>query len=319
MNEPDDEAIAVIRRQYESVGAGAPGPDLRGLMSRAVRRRRRRRAVVGASVVAVVAGAAVVVPMLGGDGEGRAVDPPAADVPPAAASYDGPLQARGRYGAAAAVLDCRAVDGSSETQVPYAEGATSDTPEQALETATSEGLFLFGPLDDLRLAAAEPTRVLLTFAATGTTTMALIFHDGPATEGAGGPGWYLESSARCDYSQFPPAVAADQGYLLWSDPAGRPVPVDRVYSGPGPEHCDWQDTTFLRLDDRRSYVRDPGPDLTDYVAADYIAAMPLPDDAVDTGWERDGQHLWRAPGGRVVYVGTVASVEAWPRFDSGCD
>lgn len=276
---------------------------------------RRRVLLVATASAVVVAGAVTAAALLAAD------DPPdpAAGFPRAATGYDGDLgPTGGTYGAARDVVDCSAVDGGSEPAEPYAEGATSDSPRAAVETAFSEGLFLSLPQVELAAAASEPDRVLLTYAPAGRTVAALVLRDGPATEGAGGDGWYLESWARCDLSAFPPEDAAALGYLVWQDADGEPVPVTEVSSGPGPEHCGWDRFTFLYLADDAVYVRAPDRTVRDSVRGTYRSGIPLPDDAVATGYQREGLRLWRDRDGGRVYVGTPERVESWPRFVDGC-
>ena len=47
----------------------------------------------------------------------------------------------------------------------------------------------------------------------------------------------------------------------------------------------------------------------------------LPADAVDTGYQRDGDHLWLSPDEQRAFVGSRADVEIWPRSIQrlGCD
>ena len=53
--------------------------------------------------------------------------------------------------------------------------------------------------------------------------VAVVLHDGPATKGAGGDGWYRESWARCDVSELPDEVAESYfGYQIWTGPDGQP-------------------------------------------------------------------------------------------------
>ncbi len=40
-------------------------------------------------------------------------------------------------------------------------------------------------------------------------------------------------------------------------------------------------------------------------------------DAVDTGFSRDGKHLWLSLDSEQAFVGTVDEVEAWPRDNRG--
>ena len=239
-------------------------------------------------------------------------------------TYEGPLEAEGPFGAAGLAVDCvHSPIGTRSTSDVYENGATSDDPSAAVETAYSEGLFFTAPRVDLALAAQNDQRRLLTYEVDGKVLMALLLRDGPATTGTGGPGWYLEAFARCDYAEFPADVAREAGYLLWTDPQAQPIPVAEVYSAPGPEHCEWQRMTFLILDDQgqrsRSYVEAPEEELRPYVAGAYRSKVPLPPDARDTGWEREGDHLWLSTDGRYAYVGTPEAVAAWPRFQTGCE
>jgi hypothetical protein len=255
-----------------------------------------------------------------GDDSGAAVDLPRAEQ-----QYDGPLYvATGPYGAAGDVLGCRhrPAAGGFERGEVYAGGATSDSVPEALQTARSEGMFLELPDLDLEVARTEDDRVLLTYTSDDAVRAALIFRDGPASEGAGGDGWYRESWARCDLSEFPEHVAESFfGYQVWTGPDGQPALTSDVVSFPGAEHCDWQTITFLALGegrrDERMYVQDPLPELVDFMQGTYVADMALPGDAVATGYSRDGRHLWLSPDETFAYVGKPGSVEAWPRAKPG--
>lgn len=278
---------------------------------------RRRRWVAMVAAAAAVAAVAVGIAVFTGGSDSS--DPTVVDLPDAATPYDGPLyDDSGRYGAAGEALACTPAAGQFENADVYGGGATSDSVEQALETAVSEGLFLFAPTNEVRVAKAEGDRVMLTYEAADRILMALVFHDGPATEGAGGPGWYLEAAARCDFAEFPEAFAEKAGYQLWRDADGEPAPVSTLYSAPGPEHCSWNSMVFLYAQDRHAYVREPTRELERFTAGPYHADIPLPDDASDTGYERDNRHLWLSADDNYVYVGSPRSVEAWPRFEAGC-
>ena len=274
----------------------------------------RRAALVAATALVAVLLAAC------GDDSGAALDLPRAEQ-----QYDGPLYVEeGRYGAAGDVLGCRhdpAAGGSAGGDV-YADGATSDSVAKALATARSEGMFLELPDVELEIAKTESDRVLLTYSADETVRAAVIFRDGPATEGAGGDGWYRESWARCDLSEFPAEVAESYfGYQLWTGPDGLPALTSKVVSFPGAQHCDWQSTTFLALGegrrDQAMYAKDPQPELVEHMQGPYVDEMELPADAVTTPYSREGQRLWLSPDERYAYVGKPGSVEGWPRTKPG--
>jgi hypothetical protein len=233
-------------------------------------------------------------------------------------SYAGPLYVprgvaeRPGAGAAGEVVDCDTwgSGGFSDVAV-YAEGATANSAEDALKVASGERLF-GGVQEGLRVAKQEEDRVLYVLEVSGVVKQAIIVRNGPATEGAGGPGWYVESWAHCDYSEFPSFFTDSLGQQIWTDSSGRPAPTTTIESWPGPEHCDWQSMTFLQLG-AAVYVRDPQPDLADYFADPYDQHAELPPEAVDTGFERNGDHLWLSPDEQRAFVGTQNDVEVWPR------
>ena len=160
--------------------------------------------------------------------------------------------------------------------------------------ARSERLF-GGVPDGLRVAKQEEDRVLYVLEVRGVVKEAVIVRNGPATKGAGGDGWYVESWARCDYSELPRSFADSVGLQIWSDSSERPLPTTTIQSWSGPEHCNWQSMTFLYLG-KAIYVRDPLPDLADFFVESYDEHARLPADAGDTGFERNGKHLWLVRG-----------------------
>jgi hypothetical protein len=236
----------------------------------------------------------------------------------ASRTYDGPLHVEPadarhpRAGAAGNVVDCDTWGAGGTTgEATYSEGATAGSPDDALEVARGEGAF-GGVQEGLTVAKEEDDRVLYVVEVGGVAKQAVIVRDGPATEGAGGPGWYVESWAHCDYAELPRSFADSIGLQIWSRADGRPAPTTAIESWTGAEHCDWQSMTFLFLG-KAQYVRDPHPELDDFFAEEYDAHAALPDDAVDTGYERGGDHLWLSTDKRRAYVGTEADVEVWPR------
>lgn len=240
-----------------------------------------------------------------------------ADAAPAATSdarpgtYPGPLQVDAANGAAGEVVECRTrVTGADTGDEMYDDGAVADNPDGAWATIRSEAL-MDGATSGYTVARDEGDRVLYTYAVDGVVRQAAILHHGQAL---GGTGWYLESWARCDLSEFPDAVAEASGVEVWTDESGARVPTTRITSSPGPEHCGWQDMTFLYLAGA-AYVREPDPDLADWFAESYDPSRPLPSAAADTGYERDGEQLWLSPDGQRAYVGSRDDVELWPRAD----
>lgn len=233
-------------------------------------------------------------------------------------TYEGPLQvARAEAehpgaGAAGNVVECAAWgDGGSTDGQAYGEGATAGSAGEALEVASSEGAF-GGVQRGLLVAKEEQDRVLYVLVVDGAVKQAVIVRNGPATEGAGGPGWYVESWAHCDYSELPRSFTDGLGLQIWTDADGRPVPTTAIESWEGPEHCDWQSMTFLHLGGA-VYVRNPQPDLADFFATPYEKHADLPAHAVATGYERDGDRLWLSADKQRAFVGSEQGVEVWPR------
>lgn len=247
----------------------------------------------------------------GGDPSG----PPVSTPGPAAHSYSGPLylpHAGGAHpdaGAAGQVVDCTTWGGGGSVRsAVYEDGAMTERPQQALY---EQGIF-DGPQGGLRIAANTSDRVLYVLEVAGVVKEAVIVHDGPATAGAGGPGWYVESWAVCDASELPLEYTDSIGLQVWTDAAGQPAPTTTIQSWRGPEQCDWQSMTFLSLGEV-TYVRNPEADLSEFFGRPYRAHADLPPDALDTGYRRAGVELWLSADKQLAYVGTRTDLEAWPR------
>lgn len=212
-------------------------------------------------------------------------------------------------GAAGDLVDCRTWgDGGFEDAEVYAEGATSRSPDAALDTARSEGGF-GGVQHGLEEAARTEDRVLYVVEVAGVVKQAVVVHDGEGTEGAGGDGWYVESWAVCDASELPASYAESVGLGVWTDAEGLPVPTTRVASWRGTEHCGWDAMTFLVVGER-TYVRRPLPELARSVVGAYAAGVEVPTEAEATGWRRAGDRLWLTD--ETAYVGSRGDAEAWP-------
>jgi hypothetical protein len=242
-------------------------------------------------------------------------------------TYDGPLYVSSegleksdpirKTGAAGQVVQCDSKVSGGFNDGVYDNGAAASDPTGALATARGEGGF-DGAQKGYLIAREESQRVLFTYDVDGVPKEAIIVRDGPTIDG---DGWYIESWARCDLSEFPRAVTDETGTQVWTDRDGKPVEIATIASYVGPEHCGWQASTFLYLDDAQ-YVRQPPKDLPDgYFDDPYRADVPLPKAAVDTGYSRDGKNLWLSPDHTRAYVGTENSVELWPRATPpiGCD
>ena len=209
--------------------------------------------------------------------------------------------------AAAETVECDVVGDRGDNTDGFddreAEGAAKDALDGYIDDLTN------WPRDGYRETLQSEDRVLYTWDTEKRTTLAVVVHDG---ETISGDGWYVEGWARCDWSEFPDEVTDALGVQIWTDGEGRRLPTTTIESSRGPEHCDWHTSTILTLGED-TYWRRPVPDLADFFETPYDEGLALPDDAVDTGYERDGQHLWLSPDRAVAYVGTPEAVERWPR------
>ncbi len=117
-------------------------------------------------------------------------------------------------------------------------------------------------------------------------------------------------------------------YRPWTDTEGCLLRIDIVAEWSGPEHCGWEKADVLIVgqplgeshtspDDTVHFVRDPAavfgqPDL----AAAYDPDASVPDNAIDSGFRRDGVSLWHVPGDQsAVWFVSVDTAERWPRGD----
>jgi hypothetical protein len=249
--------------------------------------------------------------ILGGCGSGdRTVDRSASATP----AYDGRLDP----GAAVAALEC---DGKT----PYwrAEGVYDDglatvqeSAEAALDNYMREsGLSWAVPSEGYALEREEDGRALLSYDVDGRTKVALVAADG-VRDWDDDEGWGLRAWAQCDPSEFPPDVSDDLNIGVWEDESGKRVPVTRVQSFQGAEHCDWTDITFLLLGPEKKadwYVRDAGAEFRELLHTTFSGEAELPADAADTGLRRDGRQLWIAERAAfLVSVDDPDDVERWP-------
>jgi hypothetical protein len=174
------------------------------------------------------------------------------------------------------------------------------------------------PRDGYRVEREDDGRALLSYDVAGRTRIAFVAAE-DVRDDTGDEGWGLEAWAQCDPSELPPAVTEALGIEVWEDAAGARVPVSEVRSFAGPEHCDWQDITFLEVGSpQRShqYVRDADGELADWLMTTFSAQASLPDGATDTGYRRAGRQLWTTPEGDAAFLVDVTDprdVERWPR------
>ncbi|MGH3362674.1 MAG: hypothetical protein ACRDOM_09485 [Nocardioides sp.] len=242
--------------------------------------------------------------------------------------YDGPMHVERdtrdrasvleRSGAAGLALEC--------VGAPYAGGGGSyDDGLATVQSSRQEALVNFVeeswpgavPTDGLVVERTEGHRTLLSLDVGQATKVAAVVRD-DVRDWDDDVGWGVEAWATCDPAEFPAEVTDELGITVWQEPDGDRVPVTKITSRQGPEHCDWQDITFLDLGEGKDdpeFLRDVDGELAEYERTTYLADAALPDDAKDTGWVHEGHRLWLAADGRAAYLVSTADaedVERWP-------
>ena len=203
------------------------------------------------------------------------------------------------------------VDGGLET----VQGA----PAAAVQNLVAES-YGGAPIADYVVVARDETRALVSYEVDGEAKVAFVVENG-VTDWNGAVGWGVTSYATCDLAEMPPEISDAGGIEVWTDATGARAPTTQVQSYAGPEHCDWQDVTFLQLGGWREgqlYLRDVDGVLARSTRTSYAEEVRLPGDATDSGWRRDGRALWLAPDRSAAYLVAVddrvgATVaERWP-------
>jgi hypothetical protein len=242
--------------------------------------------------------------------------------------YSGPMHLPVDHGDEASVLERsgaagRALECGTE---PYGGGSgdydsglatTQGSAESALENYFSEEFFAQLPRDGYRVEREDRGRVLFSYDVHGDTKVAFIAADS-IRDFNDDEGWGIEAWAECDPAELPASVTDELGIQVWHDASGNRIPVAKIQSYPGSEHCDWEDITFLTLTTKnggRQYLRDTTGELRDLLATKFNADAKVPKQATDTGFERAGRRLWLNPDGTAAYLvdkSNPENVEQWP-------
>jgi hypothetical protein len=201
-----------------------------------------------------------------------------------------------------AVALCRAGCGSAVD-----DGASKASPYEGQLSAPAA-------VDALECAGAKP---FSRYDVADRTKVAVVLADG-IRDFNGDEGWGVVAWAQCDPAELPAAVTEDLGIGVWEDASGRRLPVRRVHSYQGPEHCSWTDITFLLVGpdyDRADwYVRDATGESPDLLRGTFDDDATLLKGATSTGWRRDGRELWLdvRQAAYLVDVDDPGDVERWP-------
>jgi hypothetical protein len=238
---------------------------------------------------------------------GRSATPP----------YDGPLDA----GAAVAALECEGKSPYQRGEGVYDDGLATvqASAEAALDDYMREsGLSFSTPSDGYAVEREQKGGVLFSYDVDGRTKVSLFAADG-VRDWSGDEGWGVRAWAQCDPSELPPDVSDDLNIGVWEDASGRRVPVTRIHSFQGAEHCSWTDITFLLVGPEQKadwYVRDTSDDdFSGLLRTTFADEATLPAGATDTGLRRDGRRLWVGPDREAAYLVSLddaQDVERWP-------
>ena len=242
--------------------------------------------------------------------EGAPVDDP----------YDGPLYIRVsqpdhldpvvRSGAAGMTLECSGDPFLGSTGRNWGVTSGHGTSVDALESFLDDEDASLPP-QGYRVERETQDRVLFSYDVEGDTKVAIIVADG-LTDATGESAWSVETFAQCDPAEFPAAVTDELGIQVWVNQQGKRVPTTVIQSSQGPEHCDWDSTTFLHLKGD-TFIRDPKGVLPrDWFSVTFDDDVTLPEDVDDTGYRLDRQRLWVAADRSAAYIATENAVERWP-------
>lgn len=230
--------------------------------------------------------------------------------------YDGPLNADAATGA----LECDGKTPYRRGEHAYDDGLArvKESAEAALEEYMREsGPIFSAPSEGYAVEREGAGEVLFSYDVDGRTKVSMFAAD-DVRDWNRDVGWGIRAWAQCDPSELPPELTDDFNIGVWEDESGRRVPISRVQSFQGSEHCNWTEITFLLVGaERRAdmYVRDPTGELQELLRTTFAADVTLPEGATDTGWRRDGRQLWIGPGEEAAYLVSVddaQDVERWP-------
>ena len=251
--------------------------------------------------------------LLAGCGSSPVVDRDSSATPP----YDGPLEA----GAAVAALECDGRTPYQRAKGAYGDGLATvqDSAEAALDDYMREsGLGFWTPSDGYVIERERPGRALISYDVDGRTKVSMIAAD-DVRDWNRDVGWGIRAWAQCDPSELPAEITEDLNIGVWEDESGRRVPITRIQSFQGAEHCSWTHITFLQVrrggKQRPQYVRDTGGEFGKLLHGTFANKATLPQGAVDTGFRRDGEELWIGPDEKAAYLVNLddeQDVERWP-------
>ncbi|MET1059042.1 MAG: hypothetical protein ABWX84_05570 [Nocardioides sp.] len=248
---------------------------------------------------------------------------------PVPTPYDGPMRVEqnfddpavlARSGAAGRALECdgEPYNGGGGDYDSGLESVQDDAAAALEDYFDNEGWAARWPDDGYRVEREDDDRVLMSWDVDQRTKVAFVVADG-IRDYNGDRGWGVESWAQCNYAELTAEEIAELGVQVWEDRDGTLVPTTEVTSYAGPEHCDWQDITFLRLGGEvkgRQFLRDVDGELAEQTRSTYDGSATLPDAARDTGFHREGRELWvTRDAAYLVDLSDPGDVERWPEAE----
>jgi hypothetical protein len=175
----------------------------------------------------------IVAVLLAGCGGSRVVDRDPSATPP----YEGRFNASAAIGA----LECDGATPYQRGKGVYHDGLASvqESAEAALDDYMREaGLSFVTPHDGYAVERERGGGVLFSYDVDGRTKVSIFAAD-RVRDWSGDEGWGIRAWAQCDPSELPAEVTDDLNIGVWEDESGRRVPVSRIQSLQGAEHCDW--------------------------------------------------------------------------------
>ena len=177
-------------------------------------------------------------------------------------------------------------------------------PAAAVENLLAEN-FVGAPAADYVVVARNRSRALVTYEVDREAKVAFVVENG-VTDWDGNVGWGVTSYATCDLAEMPPEIADDAGVDVWTDATGARVATsaDPLLRRAG----------ALRLAGHRlprpgrvaarasSTCATSTVTLARSTHTSYAEQVPLPEDATDSGWRRDGRALWLVPDRSAAYL-----------------
>ncbi len=216
-----------------------------------------------------------------------------------------------RAGAAADYIDCTFEIWQGGWSMDFGPPGSASDPEGALSRFLDEGLFSL-PAGGFAPAGSDEHRMLYTYSVDGLPKVAVIVADATEVELDADDGWVAETFASCDPAEYDSSTDGQLFLNVWLDANGNRVPTSIITSARGAEHCDWDSVTFLTFEDRQ-YIRDPQGVLRNSgLVVPFDDNADIPDDAINTGYHRDGRQLWVSTDASIAYLVVGDRVEVWP-------